>query len=129
MEPALQTLHVAKGRITCAVCFKSSSSKNIKRAGLHKITDIEKFKQTAASWQNYEHDYSTVYSKHDWTNVTILYIHNNCRNFNRDTYMMNQPLKVNDVMMQDETEPADDTAASEGPSDAATNNSTIRRSR
>ena len=87
MEPILRTLYVVKGRITCAVCFKSTTTKNMKRDGLQKITDVETFKQTAESWQIYEHDFSAVYSKHDWTNIKTLYIHESCREFNRPTYM------------------------------------------
>ena len=61
-ELLLQTEHVFyKGRRYCVVCSIGSGSKNARRAGIERITDIKKFKDQAIKWKDYDHEYNKIY--------------------------------------------------------------------
>ena len=94
--PVLKT--TIDSRLTCAVCFKSVTLATHKRKkspnNLQQITDIEKFKTRAVQWTNYEHEYSTVLERNDWSKSEI-YVHKNCRSlFSKDTFMENKGVKI-----------------------------------
>ena len=85
-------------RLTCAVCFKSVTLATHKRKKspnkLQQTTDIEKFKTRAVQWTNYEHEYSTILERNDWTKLEI-YVYQNCRSsFFKDTFMENKDVKI-----------------------------------
>ena len=87
--PVLKT--TIDSRLTFAVCFKSVTLATHKRKkspnNLQQITDIENFKTKAVQWTNYEHEYSTVLERNDWSKSEI-YVHKNYRSsFFKDTFL------------------------------------------
>ena len=56
---------VVKGRILCGICFTGCNSKNAKRAVFEEIKNVKSFKDQALLWSEYEHDYNSIFQKHD----------------------------------------------------------------
>ena len=97
-DPKLQTTPVIfKGKVCCAICFSGTDRKHAKRAGLQRILDVENFLRTASKWQQYDHQYSEVYTKIDGSQD--LYGHKSCKsNFlSNGPFMKRQKKKVLEI--------------------------------
>ena len=84
--------------VLCGICFAGSSKKHMKRSNIEEIKDLAKFKMFAINWMQYEHEYSSVYNKHDWSSIEVskkrLYAHKNCKGkFLKHIFMSGQKLK------------------------------------
>ena len=94
IEPVLRTgPHVASGRFTCIICFQSCTSRRKKAAGMQEIGDVANFRARAELWTEYAHEYSSVFSKVDWSSKK-LHVHRNCRSaFFKENVMSRQKKK------------------------------------
>ena len=104
IEPVLRTAPtVASGRFTCIVCFQSCARNKRKSKDMQDVTDVEKFKSRAELWTNYEHDYSSVLSKVDWTSKS-LNVHKNCRSAFFKEAVMSRQKKISTETAEDPEE-------------------------
>ena len=73
---------------------------------MQEISDRDKFKARAELWTAYDHKYSLVDSKVDWS-LKALYVHKNCRtDFFKESLMSRQRLKCsNEAQMDDDQQP------------------------
>ena len=97
-DPNLVLKTTIDSRLTRAVCFKSVTVATYKRKrsphNLQQKTDIETFKTRAVQWTNYEHEYSTVLERNDWSKSEI-YTHMNCKSsFFKGTVLGNKDVKI-----------------------------------
>ena len=89
MEPVLRTCTVAKGRI-CAVCFDSISAKKKRKSNFHEVKDNVMFMNTAKLWTEYEHEYASVFQKHDPSSMQKLHYHHKCQMFFDERHRLRQ---------------------------------------
>ena len=87
-------------RILCGICFTGCNSKNAKRAGFEEIKNVKSSKDRAFLWSDYDHDYNSIFQKHDWPCVKKMYGHKSCKGkFFKETYMTNQTRKSKEIEM------------------------------
>ena len=54
---------------------------------MQEVKDVAKLKARAELWTEYEHEYSSIFAKVDWTSKS-LHVHKNCRaTFLRESVM------------------------------------------
>ena len=76
------------------MCFTGTLLGKIKSAGIKK--KIIRFKEKVLEWQKYNHEFGEIYENIDWSNLEEAWAHKFCKgNFFKETYMTNQPLKIN----------------------------------
>ena len=111
IEPVLRTAPtIASGRFTCIVCFESCTRKRKKAQDMQEVKDVAKLKARAELWTEYEHEYSSIFSKVNWTSKS-LHVHKNCRTtFLKESVMSRQQKKTltdNEIVIGDVSDNAE----------------------
>ena len=81
-EPKLKVLARESDRVYCDICDQSWSIKTQKKKKAVTALNKDKFKRYAEEWKEYDHIYSKIYDKIDWSKES----YSNCRKCRHDFF-------------------------------------------
>ena len=93
-EPRLKLLPRDPGRVYCDICDNNWSNKTHKKKKQVFVADKEKVKARAKQWNQYDHEYSKVFNKVDWSQPSITQCDSCRRQFHSDSFMGSQEKQV-----------------------------------